>query len=249
MSTASSPPALPSEEPNGDDRPDTSPITQQILELASSGEIGPSRRLPAERRLAERFGVGRAAIREALAALETLGVLETRIGAGSYFKEGARELLPQTIEWGLVLGRPETADLVEARTIMELASAGLAAERATDEEIARLNVILLDMEEHVGDPGAFIDADVRFHIEIARMARNSVIERMLTSIRSLLEVWIRRASSGEEAVRATLIEHHRIVDAISSRASDFATAAMRVHMTSAADRLRATLEESREGRN
>ncbi|MHC6220616.1 FadR/GntR family transcriptional regulator [Arthrobacter sp. MMS24-S77] len=219
---------------------------QRILALASSGQTGPSRRLPAERRLAEQFGVGRAAIREALAGLETLGVLETRVGAGSYFKEGAQELLPQTIEWGLLLGRPETADLVEARTVMELASAGLAAERATDEEIDRLRAILMEMEEHAGDPEAFIDADVRFHIEIARMARNSVIERMLTSIRSLLEVWIRRASGGEEAVRATLVEHRRIVDAISSRTSDFATGAMRLHMTSAGNRLRATLEESRE---
>ncbi len=105
---------------------------------------------------------------------------------------------------------------------MELAAAGLAAERATPDDLARLTDVLHDMEHSTDNPTEFIDADVRFHLEIARIAGNSVLQRMLSSIRSLLEVWIRRASGTTVAVGETLAEHRRIVDAISSHDRDFA---------------------------
>jgi DNA-binding FadR family transcriptional regulator len=225
-------------------RPDTQALIQQILDLFASGEIGSSGRLPAERRLAERFGVGRSVIREALAALETLGVVDTRIGAGTYFRQSASELLPQTIEWGLLLGRPQTSDLVEARAIIEVASAGLAAERASQSDLDRLASAMEDMELAVGSPNDFINADVQFHLEVARIARNTVLAGILASIRSLLEVWIRRASGGREEVADTLTEHRRVADAIRSRDSNFARSAMKLHMDCASRRLHATLDLS-----
>lgn len=221
-------------------------ITQKLLDQLSSGELQPGRRLPSERDLAERLGVGRATVREALATLENLGVLVTRQGSGSFFTGNTSTLLPQTIEWGLLLNRRETHDLVEARAMLEVTTAQLATERATAEDLGRLNDRLEAMEAARSRPEELVDADMQFHFEIARISGNSVIAAMLHSIRGLLEVWIRRASQGEERVSKTIAEHRRILDAISTGNIDMARGAMRVHMDSASARLHASLALSDE---
>ena len=216
-------------------------VTRRLLDLLSSGELLPGRRLPSERDLAERLGVGRATVREALATLEIIGVLETRQGAGSFVTGTTTTLLPQAIEWGLLLDQPETRDLVEARSLLERLSVELAAQRAAPEDLERLRGCLEEMEGSRSDSERFVDADVRFHFEIARMSGNSVVAAMLHNIRSLLEVWIRRASQGDKRAQETLVEHRRIFDAISTGNAELARGAMAVHMDSAAARLQSSL--------
>src|SRR5262249_7910813 len=116
----------------------------------------------------------------------------------------------------------------------------------SQEDLDRLASAMDEMELTQGSPSDFIDADVRFHLEIARIARNSVLAGVLASIRSLLEGWIRRASGGREAVAETLLEHHRVADGIRSGDSGFARSAMKLHMDSASHRLHATLNRSRQ---
>jgi GntR family transcriptional regulator, transcriptional repressor for pyruvate dehydrogenase complex len=222
-------------------------VTDRLLRMLTEGVLEPGQRLPAERKLAEDLGVGRATVREALATLETLGVVETRQGAGSYLKGNAENLLPQSIEWGLLLNRPETLDLAEARAHLEIVTVQLATERATPEDLEALQAAQQRMVDAVGDATAFVDADVAFHLEIARIARNSVLAGMLSGIRSLLEVWIRRASRGEASTNRTLREHRRIVDAITTGNRDLATGAMQVHMDAASNRLHESLNDDAKG--
>lgn len=220
-------------------------VARRILGEVSSGRLAPGTRLPSERQLAADLGVGRSTIREALAALDLLGVLETRQGAGSYIAGSASDLLPQTIEWGLMLGRPRTLDLVETRQHLEVVIASLATERSTPERIARLDARLREMESSLRDTTAFIEADVAFHMELAAMADNSVLTDILRSIRSLLEVWIRR-TAGSIDVRAqqTLEDHRKIFDAVATGDPGLARAAMHSHMTEAGLRLAESMEHA-----
>ena len=89
-----------------------SEVAERLLAYFTSGDIAVGTRLPAERTLAASLGVGRSAVREALAALEILGIVIVRPGSGTYLRDGVSELLPRTLSWGLMLGAPRTRELV-----------------------------------------------------------------------------------------------------------------------------------------
>src|SRR5262245_42940364 len=144
-----------------------SEIARRLVDYLLSGGIEPGARIPSERQLAEAFGVGRSAVREAIAALTLIGLIEVRHGDGTYLKRPESPLLPQVVEWGLLLGEQRTADLVEARQKIEVIIAGLAAMRRTDDDLTDLAGSLRRMEREAGERGdaaAFVDADVEFHL-------------------------------------------------------------------------------------
>lgn len=186
-------------------------------------------------------------MRGALSALDVLGIIEIRPGSGSYVREGTSEFLPRAINWGLMLGQRRTQDLVEVRTYMEGVSARLAAERATDADVARLEEHLQHMREAHGDVAAFIDADIAFHLECARIARNSVLSDILHSIRALLQVWMERVSDLEGTVSGTLCEHDAVLRAIRDRDPEAADRAMAAHMRMASARLQASIDGTSQG--
>lgn len=215
-----------------------SEVAKRLLDHLSAGNIKPGARLPAERQLAEALGVARSSVRGALSALDVLGIIEIRPGSGSYVREGTSEFLPRAINWGLMLGQRRTQDLVEVRTYMESVSARLAAEQATEEDVARLEEHLRHMREAGSDVKAFIDADIAFHLECAAIARNTVLSDILHSIRALLQVWMERVSDVEGTVSGTLCEHDTILKAIRDRDPESADRAMAEHMRMASARLR-----------
>src|SRR3954452_3251534 len=97
-----------------------SEVARRLMDLFTSGSLEPGTRLPPERHLAATLGVGRSAVREALAALEILGIVDVRPGSGTYLRDGISELLPRTLSWGLMLGAPRTRELVELRGGLEV---------------------------------------------------------------------------------------------------------------------------------
>ncbi len=117
-------------------------------------------------------------------------------------------------------------------------SAHLAAERATEEDLARLEEHLRNMRGAGGDAKAFIDADIDFHLEMARIARNSVLSDILHGIRALLQVRRERAGDIEGTVSGTLCEHDAVLRAVRARAPEAADRAMAEHMRMASRRLR-----------
>jgi DNA-binding FadR family transcriptional regulator len=217
-------------------------VASRILSQLSSGQLSPGSRLPSERQLAEALKVGRSTVREAIAALDLLGVIETRQGAGSYIRGEASDLLPQTIEWGLMLGRPRTLDLVETRRHIEIVNAGLAAQRSSAEGHERLVRVYADMVSSAKDSKAFVEVDVAFHLEIASLAENSVLSDILTSIRSLLHVWVTRAAAGQESTGDTLEEHRLVMEAVLSGDPEQARHAMEHHMDCAGARLTRSID-------
>jgi GntR family transcriptional repressor for pyruvate dehydrogenase complex len=221
-----------------------SAVTRRLLDLFSSGAIAAGDRLPAERQLAAQLGVGRSAVREALAALELLGIVSVRPGSGTYLKGSVSELLPQTLSWGLWLGEPKTVELIEVRELLEVQVARLAADQATDEQRAAIRGTLDTMREHREDFAVFVEADMRFHQVIAEAAGNSLLTDLLTTVRSLIRVWVERAVSDVEHTNLTLREHTAIAEAIDVRDANAAVVAMEQHMRSAGQRLLSSLVDS-----
>ncbi|ROR65772.1 FadR/GntR family transcriptional regulator [Agrococcus jenensis] len=209
-----------------------------------SGDDLTGSKLPSERQLAEELGVGRAQVREAIQSLGLLGVVDIRHGDGTYLRESGSDLLPRVIEWGLFLGEPRVLDLIEARQYIEVALAGLAARRATDDDIAQMRASLEAMDRVSGDEAAFVDLDVEFHRVIAAAARNTALADVLSNITSLLRVWMARSLRAAGETTSSHGEHVAVVDAIASRDRRAAESAMRQHMRHAERRLKRTLGDA-----
>ncbi len=203
--------------------------------------------MPPERQLASLLGVGRSAIREALAALEILGVVTVRPGSGTYLRGSVSELLPQTLSWGILLGEQKTEELIGFRHGLEVQAARLAAVASTPESDERIAAHLAAMERTID--GAFADfvaADMHFHQELAATADNTLLAEMLQTVRSLIRVWIERALNEEDHAQLAYGEHAAILQRIRDRDPAAAAEAMNQHMHSAAARLRRSLPERRE---
>jgi GntR family transcriptional repressor for pyruvate dehydrogenase complex len=222
-------------------------VARQLLQLLTSGGLAPGARLPPERALAERLGVGRSAVREAIASLEILGVVQVRPGSGSYLQGGTSELLPKTLSWGLMLAASRTDELLEVRSGMERQAAVLAAERADEADIRSLGRYLDRMKSNLDAPAPFIQADIRFHATIARSAGNEVLADLLQTIRSLLQVWTERGLRTREQAEDAYAEHAAVRDAIAAHDPDRAAQAMHDHMLTASRRVRSAGTEEASG--
>jgi GntR family transcriptional regulator, transcriptional repressor for pyruvate dehydrogenase complex len=216
-------------------------IARRLFEYLLSGQVKPGGRLPSERQLAATLAVGRSSVRDALRPLLLLGILETRQGDGTYLRKAESMLLPQAVEWGLLLADHATFDLVEARAYVEIALAELAARRRDDADLGRIRAELERMAADNVTTEEFITADLAFHLRIGQASGNMVLFGTLQSIQSLLRVWIARVVAASDKTRWSYEEHVPIYDAIKRGDPAAAAAAMTVHMRSATDRLTRTL--------
>jgi GntR family transcriptional repressor for pyruvate dehydrogenase complex len=219
-----------------------SEVTRRLLDYFTNSSVQPGTRLPPERQLAASMGVGRSAIREALAALEVLGVVSVRPGSGTYLRGSVSELLPQTLSWGMLLGEPRTRDLIGVRHGLEVQAARLAATNSTRETLAMLSVQLDTMKASVEDYPSFTTADMQFHQQVAAAAQNSLLEDILQSVRSLLRVWVERGLRDADHARLTCAEHEAVLIALQSGSPERAAEAMSEHMDSAGRRLMTSLD-------
>jgi GntR family transcriptional regulator, transcriptional repressor for pyruvate dehydrogenase complex len=218
-------------------------IAHQLLEYFVSGKVNPGDRLPSERQLAEKLGVSRSIVREALKSLGMLSIIKVTPGGGYYLQDVPSNLLPRSVEWGLLLGERHTEDLVEARGFVEVAVARLAAERRDEKALSQLQDLLAQMKEARNDPKKFVDADVAFHIALSEACQNSAFRDILSGMRSLLDVWVRRVIYAAEDLGPRYRRHLAIFEAIKKRDSEAAAQAMAEHMASASKHLRETLSK------
>ncbi|TDE08349.1 FadR/GntR family transcriptional regulator [Jiangella asiatica] len=216
-----------------------SEVARRLLDLFTSGAVAPGSRLPPERQLAATLGVGRSAVREALAALEILGIVDVRAGSGTYLRGAVSDLLPQTLRWGLLVGERNTAELLELRSGLEIYVARLAASRADASQLDAIGEHLERMRSSVGDLDAFARADRDFHQALADAAGNATLIDVLHVVRSLLQVYADRAVHDDEQARVALDEHDAVFRALRDGDEDAAASAMAVHMATASARLAA----------
>lgn len=222
-------------------------LTRQLLNYLSSGDLHLGQKLPGERALSEALGVGRAALREAIKSLIFLGLVEQRQGDGTYLSRGQSDLLPRVIEWGLLLGTHEIEELIEARQHLEVTLAGLAAQNRDAASLERLRAVAEEMRAAGHDYQRYIDADVEFHLEIARASRNGVLGGVLANIRSLLLVWTTRVITAAQETESSLAMHLPVLEAIEQGDVAKARSTMEALMERASRRLHATVGEATGG--
>jgi GntR family transcriptional regulator, transcriptional repressor for pyruvate dehydrogenase complex len=206
-------------------------IVQQIEDSIEAGALKPGDQLPAERELALQFGVSRTAVREAVKALREKGLVEAYPGRGTFITSGTSNSIRLTLDRMLKTGQPDgTAHLVEVREILEPEIAALAATRADEESLEEMRKAVGIMDEAKGDPDAFIEADLDFHLALAEAAANPLILSLIDSIVGVLReqrISIFKVDGGPERGQ---YHHKRILEAIENRDPAGARSAMRAHL-------------------
>jgi len=206
-------------------------IVQQIEESIVKGELKPGDQLPAERELAQRFGVSRTAVREAVKALREKGLVEAYSGRGTFITDGTTQAVRQSLDLITKIGQPEgSTQLAEVRAILEPEIAALAAVRILEPELATMREAVAVMDRAGHDPDAYIEADLDFHLALAEAAANPIILSLIDSIVGLLReqrLRIFRVSGGPERGQA---HHKRILDAVERHDAEKARETMRAHL-------------------
>ena len=203
-------------------------VAQGIAQRMHEGVYPPGTRLPGERELAEQFEVSRVTIRQALISLQALGKLEVRPGSGSHVLNAAVSQVD-------VLPSVSALELTEARSLFESEVAALAAPDISDETLADLEQLIVEMSSDHDDVDAAELADRDFHLTIAAAAGNSVlyyiVEKLWRMRMELAPVRKVYDSVCSEDAAARGGEHREILDALHSRDPAQARLAMRKHFT------------------
>ncbi len=205
-------------------------IVRQIKAMIAEGRLKSGDRLPPERELAEKFVVSRTSVREALRALESLGLVEIRPGEGTFVREVSVESLIEPLALMVLSEREAIAELFEARRMLEPAIAGLAAARATPDEIQEMERILEEQAKEIAAGHTGLRQDAQFHAAMGAAAHNRAITRIAHAVMDLL------TRSREESLNTpgrptrSHDDHRRILSAIHRRDEDGARQAMLDHV-------------------
>jgi GntR family transcriptional regulator, transcriptional repressor for pyruvate dehydrogenase complex len=189
-------------------------IVDQIQRQILAGELKPGDRLPNERDLAVRFGVSRASVREALAALQLMGLIESRVGGGTYARKDMLEATISPIARILAAEIDQAGEPLEVRRILEPQIAWLAAERATPEDLAELERCLEEQQSRVAAAQPTVEQDEMFHSAIAKATRNRVLEQLVGVINNLIKPSRLNPPRTTEDYIRTLLGHKSILEAI-----------------------------------
>jgi GntR family transcriptional repressor for pyruvate dehydrogenase complex len=206
-------------------------IVQQIEESITSGELKEGDQLPAERELAQQFGVSRTAVREAVKTLREKGLVEAYPGRGTFITNGSARSIQQTLDRMIRSGQAEgTVHLTEVREILEPEIAALAAQRVDEEMLSAMREAIAVMDAARKDSEAFIEGDLDFHLALAEAAANPLILSLIDSIVGLLREQRTRTYFVEGGPERGQYHHRRILEAIEHRDAVGAREAMRAHL-------------------
>lgn len=216
-------------------------IVEQIRLLMRQGQLKPGDRLPPERDLCERFGVSRVTVREALRMLESAGLVEIRVGArgGAFVTAPSSNRVGEGLADLLTLSVISAADVTEVRMVLEVGIVPLVCERATEDDLAKLDKICERSEVALRDGVYTMDMSLEFHTAVAQATHNPALEMLVESFRGPILMSLEEAREvAPEMGGLGTKEHERFVEAVRSRDADAAARIMREHLARTAGRLR-----------
>lgn len=215
----------------------------KIRSLIQAGELKPGSRLPPEQRLAAELGLSRNLMREAVKALETARVLDVRRGDGTYVTSLAPDLLLEGFGFAIdLLEDHHLIEVMEVRRMLEPVATEAAATKISDEALAELREILLQMHRARDDSETMVRHDMAFHSTVTRANGNVTLSSVLEGLSgSILRARVWRGLLEGNAAGRTLAEHHSIYDALAARDAALAHAAALVHINTSEAWLRAVL--------
>ncbi len=212
-------------------------VLDRLMERIRTGAIPPGAQLPSERELMKQYGVGRPAIREALQSLERSGILEIAHGERARVVVPTADLLIGQIAGGamhLLRTQPDSLEhLKDARIFMETGMARLAAELATEADIARLRQAVANHRASLHDLDRFIELDMLFHVELATISGNPIFPSLVEAMFRWAGVYYQTMVRAPGVEELTFAEHDRIVSAIEAHDPETAAQAMHMHLTRA----------------
>ncbi len=206
-------------------------IIRQIRELISSGQLKPGDRLPSERQLSERLGIGRTHVRDAIRKLEFYGILRTLPQSGTVVAGIGLEALEGLITDILKLEDSDFFSLVETRVVLETESARLAAIRRTDADVKELQLVLDNYRRKAltGDPA--VEEDFMFHLKIAEISKNGVIKSLMMIISpEIMQIYRKLRVCDNEKANLAYDEHNELFAAINEGRSEDAARLMSMHL-------------------
>lgn len=213
-------------------------LTAQIRQLIETEKLKPGDRLPSERQLAARFGVSRGSVRQSLQYLTIMGRLEIRRGGGSYLQAARGAAGDPRDRWRQWVRdhRGKVLETLEVRLGAEAFAAGLAAQRATPEDLERLLLVMRSMREICAadpiDTARFIECDIAFHDALLQAGGNKILRDLIQALGEELLPERAAVTALEGRVQQTYREHLDIFEAIRTGDSDGAAEAMRRHIVS-----------------
>jgi GntR family transcriptional regulator, transcriptional repressor for pyruvate dehydrogenase complex len=213
----------------------TEQVVSYVRDLIERRALRPGDRLPAERDLAAKIGVSRPTVRAGLRALAAIGVVRSRHGSGTYIPDGPPSLGSDALSFLAALHGFTRDEMYEARRILEVGAAGLAAERATPEQIATLAEEVASLFASMQDPQMFLVHDINFHRAVAAASANPIVASLVEMVSALYY-----ESRRDTAMRASPLDlrdaadmHRRIYQAIRAHDADSARRSMNDHLIQA----------------
>ena len=221
-------PAAAAELPSTRDR-----VVDHVRRLIEGGDLKPGGRLPSERDLALELGVSRPSVRSGLEALESMGVVVSRRGAGTFIADGPPDLGAEPLSLLASLHHFTPNEMFEARLVLEVGVAGLAARHAVGEPLAAMAEEVTEMFASLEDPAAFLKHDVRFHRAIASGCGNRVLAALMEMVAAQFYELRKETVENARDLRESAEMHRRIFRAIRARDEGTARLVMTEHLLKA----------------
>jgi len=221
-------------------------VSQQIIELIRKGVYVPGDRLPSERELAEKMGVSRGSVREALSTLQAAGIVTTKNGAGTFVNDRPLSKKAELKALANALSDESPIDILEVREAIETKAAWLAAENRTDEDIENMRSALIEQRKIIEQQGDPRPADMAFHLAVAEATHNPVLIEIVKVIQSLMKrtFWellmnnlANQVQHDEESKFQYIKEHEEILQAIIEQDAERAKSLMFAHITNVANNI------------
>src|SRR5882762_8489656 len=208
----------------------TEQVVMQVRDMIHLGKLKPGDRLPPERELAKRLGISRASLRAGLHFLAAIGVLTARHGSGSYIATGPPALDSAPLSMLAALHGFTADKMFEARRLVEVAVAGLAAEHATDDHLRRISDEVTETYAALDNPQEYLIHDFGFHRAVAAASGNPILATFMEMVADIL--YQRRCKTIDRSsdLRESVEMHRRIYRAIRARNPEAARAAMSEHL-------------------
>ncbi|MEM7103220.1 MAG: FadR/GntR family transcriptional regulator [Bacteroidota bacterium] len=211
-------------------------IIRQIRELITSGQLAPGTKLPPERKLAEKLGVGRSNVRDAIKKLEFYGILKTLPQSGTIVAGLGIAALEGLISDVLKIENSDFGSLVETRVILETEAAKLAATRRKDEDIEDIRLALAAYAVKVKEGEQAVEEDLMFHLKIAEASKNAVLKSLMLIITpDIIKSFIQLDICKDDRGLRALEEHEQILKKIIAKDAEGAAEAMKIHLKEVTD--------------
>ncbi|MFS0887602.1 FadR/GntR family transcriptional regulator [Peribacillus frigoritolerans] len=226
-------------------------VSDELYEMIRSGSLKPGEQLDSIQQLAENFQVGRPAIREALSALSSMGLIEIKQGEGTFVKTFDPAIMNHPLSAALLMDQDNIKHLLEVRKILESGTAEVAAKKRTEENLIELKDMLFNMEKVSDDEELSDKADISFHVAVANASQNELLITLMNHVSELMTEKmrdIRRAAlySEEMTLKQLYQQHVRIYDAIATQDEDGARSAMLFHLQSVEESLDRVIQKNQQ---